>query len=149
MSESELVNDSFRKFPPISSRLSVDEGTVQRGRMMPKRHNGCTSGPVATKNIRVERKKKRKTVAVNGIPVAGHALTADGTVLDPSAPTELSPEAMADLEMLGLMARQTLRNLLSTETNTAKLYSMTLEVRTSFRANSRRSLLRRLLTFVH
>ena len=100
MSESELVNDSFRKFPPISSRLSVDEGTVQRGRMMPKSHNGCTSGPVATKNIRVERKKKRKTVAVNGIPVAGHALTADGTVLDPSAPTELSEEAMTDLEML-------------------------------------------------
>lgn len=59
-------------YEPISSRITRDDGKVQKGRMHKKRHDGIKYGlgEKEMKNIRVERKNRRGQVThVNGIPV--------------------------------------------------------------------------------
>jgi len=94
------IMSEYTQREPISDRLTVSEGTNQRGRQMSKKHQGLTSGPTETKNIRIVRKRGKKVVAVNGIPLKGQVPTADGTIVDADTPTELSEEAMVDLELL-------------------------------------------------
>lgn len=98
MSESELVNDSYQPLPPISPNLTVSEGTNQRGRQMPRRHNGLTSGPVPTTNLQVLRKKGKRVTAVNGVPVKGCIPTADGDVVD--FESDIVADTDIDLELL-------------------------------------------------
>lgn len=90
----------FREFPPISSNLTVSHGTNQKGRQMPRRHNGLTSGPSEVKPVQIVRKKGKRTVAINGVPIKGCVPTSDGDVVDAFTSTELSEDAQVDLDLL-------------------------------------------------
>ena len=65
-------------YEPISSRITRDDGKVQKGRMHKKRHDGIKYGlgEQEIKRVRVERKNRRGQVThVNGIPVSSKVQT--------------------------------------------------------------------------